>query len=627
MRFLGLILFVCSIVGVFAAPPSAGAAYKPSAKVLYNDGPAGRHLLAGEWLFREDKPDQGIKQRFMRQVSTTGWNKVAVPHVWNVGDHSVASMQGSIGWYRKDFSLPSAKAALAWAVRFESVNYRTRVWLNDRPIGGNKGAYIPFEFMLPGLKRTGTNRLVVRVDSRRFPTDFPPSGLNSFGAPTGGWWNYSGIQREVYLRKIDAIDFKQVVVRPDLPCGNCDATVRVRTVLRNVSGAARKVRVGGRFGTRSLSLGTRTVPARGITSFETTIKVRNPRLWTPATPNLYSVDLGVFAGKKRLAAYDLKSGIRSVRVSSDGRLLLNGAVVSFRGVGYHEDSKEKGFAIDNSTREWLVNESKEIGATIMRTHYPPHPYLHELADRIGMLIWSEIPVYSNKTKYLKQSTVRALAAKELRRNIETFQNHPSVATWSIGNELSARPGPVQGFYIKRAVTLARQLDPTRPISLAVAGYPSAGCQSEYAPLDIIGVNEYFGWYPGPSGQIFDRLALSGYLDSVRQCYPDKAIVVAEFGAEANREGPVEEKGTYGFQQDFVNYHLSVHASKPWLSGSIYWALNEFRVRPNWEGGNPRPSPPIHQKGLATYDRSRKPAWYDVQRSFKATQQYAVPARK
>ena len=628
MRFLRMIVCaLAALVTLGGLPGAAQAAYKPPVKTLYEDGPTGRHLLAGQWLFRLDAADRGVKDRYMRQTSTAGWNPVAVPHAWNVGDHSVESMKGSIGWYRKDFSLPSAKAALRWIVRFESVNYRTRVWLNGRPLGENKGAYIPFEIALAGAKLRGTNRLVVRVDSRRRPTDFPPSGLNSFGAPTGGWWNYGGILREVYLRKVDAIDFKEVIVRPDLPCGSCDATVRLRVVARNVLPAAKKVRVVGRFGTRSVKLGTGTVPAKGLKAFETTIKVPNPRLWTPATPNLYSASVSVYAGKKRLQAHNLKSGIRSIRVSSDGRLLLNGGVVSFRGVGFHEDTRDKGFAVDNAHREWLVRESKELGATMMRTHYPPHPYTLELADRMGMLIWSEIPVYSNKTKYLAQPTVRALAAKELRRNIETFRNHPSIATWSIGNELSARPGPVQGFYIKAAANLARRLDPTRPISLAVAGYPSAGCQSEYAPLDIVGVNEYFGWYPGPSGQIYDRTKLSGYLDSVRQCYPDKAIVVTEFGAEANREGPVEEKGTWAFQQDFVNFHLGVHNSKPWLSGSIYWAINEFRVRPGWEGGNPRPAAPIHQKALVTYDGSRKPAWYDVQRIFKATQQYAVPARK
>ena len=95
-------------------------------------------------------------------------------------------------------------------------------------------------------------------------------------------------------------------------------------------------------------------------------------------------------------------------------------------------------------------------------------------------------------------------------------------------------------------------------------------------------------------------------------------MVTEFGAEANRDGPVEEKGTWAFQQEWVNYLLGTFATKPWLSGAMYWALNEFWVRPSWEGGNPRPTPPVHQKGLVTYDGVRKPAFTDVQRSYTTT---------
>ncbi len=332
-------------------------------------------------------------------------------------------------------------------------------------------------------------------------------------------------------------------------------------------------------------------------------------------------------GKKTVAGYDLETGMRSVQISGDGRLLLNGKPLNFRGVGVHEDSKSLGFAIDDATRRRIVAETKEVGATMLRAHYPMHPRIHELADQKGLLIWSEIPVYAVKTKYLKQKLVRELAARELENNILTNQNHPSVITWSVGNELSARPGAVQGYYLARAARAAKKLDPTRPVSYAVAGYPAAGCQSEYDPLDLIGVNEYFGWYPGPNGQIADRTLLSDYLDSVRACYPKKALVVSEFGAEANRNGPVEEKGTFEFQSDFVNYHLGVYATKPWLSGAIYWALEEFRVRPNWDGGNPRANPPIHQKGLITFEGVRKPAFFDVQRIFRGTDQLGSgPAR-
>ena len=619
-RLAVLIIALCALV-----PASAPAAGKPSNRTLYADGPAGRYLLDGEWLFRLDKANAGLGSRYMRTASTAGWTKTTVPNNWNLGDDSVESMQGTIGWYRKDFGVPDARAALSWVVRFEAINYRARVWLNGRPIGVHKGAYIPFEMALDGIKRRGTNRLVVRVDNRRFPTDFPPSGLTSQGTPLGGWWNYGGIIREVYVRKVDTVDFKRVAVQPRLPCGSCDATIRTRVLVRNATARPQQVRVTGRFGTRRLNLGTVTVGGRGLRAVTSSFTLRDPRLWSPQEPHLYPVELALHVGSRRVGAYDLKVGVRSIKVARDGLLYLNGRRLSIRGVGFHEDVKERGFAINNADRQFLVNEAKALGATMMRTHYPPHPYTHELADRQGMMLWSEIPVYAVKTKYLKQARVRALAAKELRRNIETHQNHASVVVWSIGNELSSQPGPVQGYYIQRAVSDAKRLDPTRPVGIAVAGYPSAGCQPEYAPLDIVGVNEYFGWYPGPSGQIFDRTRLSAYLDGVRACYPDKAIFVTEFGAEANREGPVEEKGTWSHQQDFVNYHLGVHGSKPWLSGSLYWALNEFRVRPGWDGGNPRPSPPIHQKGVVSYERTRKPAWFDLQRLFSAHQQHLAPA--
>ena len=107
--------------------------------------------------------------------------RVKVPSVWNLGDDSPASMIGGVGWYRKDFTVPEASKALEWAVRFESVNYRSRVWLNGKPVGSNAGAYIPFELRLRDIKRRGTNRLVIRVDSRHRNTDFPPAGRTADG--------------------------------------------------------------------------------------------------------------------------------------------------------------------------------------------------------------------------------------------------------------------------------------------------------------------------------------------------------------------------------------------------------------------------------------------------------------
>jgi beta-glucuronidase len=623
LRFV-LAAVCAALLSVAVLAPAAQAQDGLTSGALYYAGPDSRYLMGGDWLFRLDSADQGVTSRFMRTTSTAGWAKTTVPNAWNATDTSSESMAGSIGWYRKDFRLPSTNKRMSWVLRFESVNYRARFWMNGKPIGSNTGAYLPFEIRIPSstLKRTGVNRLVVRVDSRRLPTDFPPSGLTTgTNLPTGGWWNYGGILREVYLRKVDRVDFNTALARPELPCATCDATILLRTTVRNAASTSQRVRVTGSFGGRKVSLGTANVGGGDFATFSKRITVKKPRLWAPGSPTLYTARFEARIGDTQVAGWRLKTGIRKIAVSADGRLLLNGRPLNVRGVGLHEDDPVVGFAVDNARREQYINEVKELGATLIRAHYPLHPYLEELADRDGILLWSEVPVYAVKTQYLKRELVRKLAAKELAANINANQNHPSIIVWSLGNELSSRPGPVQGDYIRNATAQAKALDPTRPVGLAVAGYPSVGCQPEYAPLDVIGINDYFGWYPGPNGVIADRDVLPDYLDSVRGCYPKKAIMVTEFGAEANRDGPVEEKGTYQFQQDFVNYHLGVFATKPWLSGAVYWAIEEFRVRPGWEGGNPRPNPPIHEKGLLRFgDRSKKPAWFDVQRWYAATQQ-------
>jgi beta-galactosidase/beta-glucuronidase len=616
--------FLLPLLVLLLLPTAAASAQSDGLvqKTLYKTGPSGRYLMSGQWLFRADPTGNGVQQGFASSASTVGWSPVSVPNAWNATDQSDVSFAGGVGWYRKDFHLPSSSRRLSWVVRFESVNYRSRVYLNGRLIGKNTGAYLPFEIRLPAgvLKRGGVNRLAIRIDDRRFPTDFPPSGLSTTGTPTGGWWNYGGILREVYLRKIDRIDFNTVAVQPDLPCGTCDAAVTYRATVRNYGDSAQRVKVTARLGARTVSLGTASVGAKKFATFVKRVKVKNPRVWSPTSPHLYNTSLTASGGGGVYQRFYNRTGIRSVKVVN-GELFINGKKLNARGFGTHEDSLDKGFAIDNSVREQQIQWAREAGATMFRSHYPLHPYYYERMDELGMVAWTEVPVYSVKTQYLKQKLVRRLAAKELENAITVNQDHPSIIVWSIGNELSARPGPVQGAYISDAVKRAHKLDPTRPVGLAVAGYPSAGCQPEYKPLDVIGINEYFGWYTGPNGQIADPSLLSDYLDSVRKCYPDKAIFITETGAEANRDGAVEERGTYQFQQAFANYHYGVYATKPWLSGALWWTLEEFRVRPNWEGGNPWPDSPIHQKGLITMQGVKKPAFADVQRIYKSTVQY------
>ncbi len=513
MRILRPLTILLALLLGAACAPAALAADGITRGSVYKDAPDNRYLLGGDWLFRLDAAGVGLDQPFQRQTARAGWKATSAPKAWNAGDNSIPSMLGTVGWYRKDFRLPDARGRLDWLVRFESVNYRSRVWLNGKPIGRNTGAHLPFDLRLPrsALKRGGTNRLVIRVDNRRLPTDFPPSGLTGSGDPAGGWWNYGGLLREVYLQRVDRVDISSVVVRPELPCTTCPATVLMRMTVRNYADRATRVSIDGRYGELSARLGSKSVRARRFATFERRVRVSTPRLWSPASPNLYTARVTVRVRGQKVVAQTLHSGIRSIKVV-DGRLVLNGKPLSLRGVGLHEDDLVTGNALTSARRAQIIAQAKELGATIIRAHYPLHPEMHELADRQGLLIWSEIPVYAIKTQYLKRLEVRKLAARELEENIIANQNHPSILLWSVGNELSARPGPVQHNYIERAVRQAKALDPSRPVGLAVAGYPSAGCRPQYAALDVIGINEYFGWYPGPNGQIADRDGLSDFLD-------------------------------------------------------------------------------------------------------------------
>jgi beta-glucuronidase len=174
--------------------------------------------------------------------------------------------------------------------------------------------------------------------------------------------------------------------------------------------------------------------------------------------------------------------------------------------------------------------------------------------------------------------------------------------------LPATPQRGQTAYIKKAVRLVKRLDPTRPVAIDFAGYPVKGYVGAYAPLDALGVNDYFGWYPGPTGQITNRAALGQYLDRLHGFYPGKALFVTEFGAEANRPGEQSEKGTYEFQDEFMRFHLATFNKRPFVSGAVAWILQDFRVRPDWEGGNPKPESPYNQKGLVDQNGQRKPSF-------------------
>lgn len=621
------LLILCTLLplALVCAPTAAaqGPTYlpqPPSKQVLYRDGQTDRYLLGGTWLYRADPADVGLAQRWQEEPSTNGWTPVTVPNSYNARDLSSQSFNGYVGWYRRDFTLPSnafprhlPASARRWIVRFESVVYYATVWLNGRKIGSHAGGYLPWELDLRGL-RPGINRLTVRVDNRTGPGDLPPG-------PGSNWWNFGGLQREVYLRAVARADLERVLISPRLRCrARCAAIVEEQATVRNVTAAPQTVRLYGTYGGVRVHFGRATLAPHATWTAHATVMISHPRLWAPGSPTLYraTVTLADAAGRP-LGGYLDFSGIRSIIVKH-GRLELNGRPLDLRGTDLQEQNIDSGAALSPAQTMQLLAWVRQLGATVIRTHYPVGPLMEELADREGILIWSEVPIWGVRGQYFSRSRWLARARGLLSENVLENQNHPSILLWSIANEPQQPPSSAEAAYIAGAVALVHRLDPTRPVGMAIMGIPGLVCDPAYRPLQVIGANEYFGLFDEAGGVTDDRDALGPFLDSFRACWPTKALMATEFGFDGNRNGPLEEYGTYQFQATMLAYHLGVFASKTWLSGAILQTLQDFFAYPSYNGGNPWPSPPLNQKGLVDPYGGEKPAFALVSDSYRSTQQ-------
>jgi beta-glucuronidase len=297
----------------------------------------------------------------------------------------------------------------------------------------------------------------------------------------------------------------------------------------------------------------------------------------------------------------------------------------------HEDSADRGAALTTEQIQRDVGLLRALNANVTRSHYPLNQQMLEACDRLGILVWEQIPF--NRERFAsgtsdtleedeaiaRSKRVHDKALRLLRDTIIRDENHPSVFAWSVANEPDPRPRSREAQYFHEAVDLVHEIDPTRLAAIDLAGYPGMPPQPSWLEFDAIGLNSYFGWYPGPSGQLADRADLPAFLDLAHSYWPNQALFITEFGAEANRSGAVDEKGTYEFQSDLLRYHLDVyHQKNAFINGAITWILRDFRVQPGWDGGNPKPSPPVLKKGLADELGNPKPAFDDVSQIFGDT---------
>jgi beta-glucuronidase len=624
-----------ALAALCAPPAEAQTVDQPAGKPLIREGQVNRQLLGGTWYFRQDDTFVGEQEGWYAQDDLTGWAPVTVPHNWNATD--TTDNKPTVGWYRKDFTLPDPpknpkeRAREFWKVRFEGNNYRTKLWLNGQEIAFYTG-YFPFEVLLKNLRK-GRNTLVAEVSSLRSNSDLThwrPAAFNGYG--TGGWWNFGGILREVYMRRIDTVDVEDVHVLPRLRRVGGPAKVEVRTTLRNFTRRDRDVALVMRVDGQRIRYDPETVPAMGRRELRTTFTIKRPRLWAPRAPELYGMSVGAVTDGKERSTYRLTFGVRKIDVRPGGVILLNGKRLNLRGASVMEDDRTEGGALSERTRGLLLNRLKNLGATITRSQYPMHPAFIEALDRAGIMYWVDAPVYQIPNSLWGRSGVRALATRAATLTVKNNVNHPSILTWSLAVEPAAEesslgtysPGLVS--YVRDASHAIRELDDTRLVGLdrqSRIGEPLTTPAHQY--LDVLGVNDYFGWYRSvidnrPDLPASTTADLSAYLDQVHAANPDLPLVITEFGAEASRPGPVEQKGTYEFQRKYVMDHLAIHASKRFVNASIHWALRDFRVHQTWQGGAPDEyaTPPWHNKSLIEENNHRKPVFLPVARLFRRT---------
>ncbi len=583
--------------------------------------------IASGWAFHPDAADRGLGSSWATAPPARGWTPVAVPHTFDPGA-AEAGFGGTVGWYRVRFEGPRAPQGFDWQVRFEQVRRTARVWLNGREIGRHSDPYVPFTLPASGLRAGGTNELVLRVDNRKAKE------------PREGWWNWGGIVRPVSLVPRGRLVLTDPGLMPKVTCapgGACTAAVLVDGMLENRSGqpiAEPKLQLAltppGGGGDET----TRTIPTRPLMPGEVThvsfeVPVQQARLWAPGTPNLYGATLTTLAGKEPTQVDRRRIGLRGVRVA-DGLLELNGRQLDLRGAAIQEDLPGRGPALTDADVAKIVGELKALRANVTRAHYLLNPKLLDALDAAGIMVWSQAPIY-HRDRLLETASQREEALATLRGTVLAARSHPSVITHSVANELSAVPDSVRGTrrFLADALELTRRLDPTLPVSVDLLSYPGFPAARAYAAYDLLGINSYFGWYPGKKRHSTAKLGdLGPYLDRMRRLYPTQAMVVTEFGAESTFEGSPRRKESYAFQADYTRKVLDVVAKRPFVGGAIYWTLREFQVKPDWDGGAKRsvPRDGIHNKGLITYGGKRKPAWGVARQEFARTPAFRnVPA--
>ena len=552
-----------------------------------------RHSLSGRWRSIVDPYEAGYRTFYGEPwemgwfsdlplrpgVAEYDWQKadlLDVPGDWNSQDPKLFFYEGSV-WYRRDFQHEIKNGQRAF-LYFGAANYETVAWLNGQEIGRHVGGFTPFAFEVTESIRSGTNSLFLKIDNTRNRSAVPMTSTD--------WWNYGGPTRDIELVETP----ETFVHRFGISLQENEITGFVQLdgpLSKGQSVSLRIPELGLEQKIESDSAGT----ARFQFSAE-------PERWAPGAPRLYDVEIE--SGADQVSD---RVGFRTI-TTRGSEILINDEPVFLRGISLHEEAPNRpGRAFGRDDAQTLLGWAVELGCNFVRlAHYPHDEATVRRADELGLLVWAEIPVYWNID--WENPTTLECAESQLEELIERDRNRAAVILWSLSNESPHSEARLN--FLKALVDRARQLDSSRLLTAALmARFVEGGMHiddpiGEY--LDVMGCNEYLGWYYKELDDVADVAWSTTY---------DKPLIMSELGAGAvaGSIGDEETIFTERHQARVYREQIAMMKKIPFLAGLSPWILKDFR--------SPRRVLPgiqdyYNRKGLIS-ERGQKKMAFDVLR--------------
>ena len=544
----------------------------------------------GFYNYRYDERDYGYfknqKPKSKSDLVEYDFDKsdsLKVPGDWNTQKEKLFLYEGTI-WYKKDFdyNLTSGKRLFVY---FGAANYKAIIYLNGTKLGEHEGGFTPFNFEITELAKEKANFLIVKVDNKR-SREFVPT-VNT------DWWNYGGITRNVFLVEVPQTYIKDYFIQLDKN-SNDEISGWIK-----LDGERLKQKVDIKIPELRKEISINT-DENGLGKFTFSTQ---PILWSPENPKLYDVKIS----SERDSISD-KIGFRRIE-TKDGKILLNGKPIFLRGISCHEEAPIRGGrANSKEDAETILKWVKELNGNFIRlAHYPHRENFIRVADEMGILVWSEIPVYWT-ILWDNKETFRN-AENQLTEMITRDKNRASIILWSVANETPLSDERLN--FLTKLTEQARKLDNTRLLTAALENHyineSTIVIDDPFGKyLDVVGLNEYLGWYDG----LPDKIAKINYVTVY-----NKPIIVSEFGAGALQGlyGDKMERWTEEYQSYVYEEQIKLMKKMPNLGGMSPWILMDFR-------SPRRPLPGIqdfyNRKGLISDKGIKKKAFYILQEFYK-----------